>query len=192
MGDSLRLSTVSCMPRPVLVQLLEEHARAGSRLDLRLDGREWAYPLSCGEVAYLVLDLLVLGEGVAPWSRGVQWDLAGEGRSTEARLLLRPAAPRELAAELQWQARGHARRHAAQTTADPLEGRDFEAHYRAFQLDLDQHVRRFDALAQLFIDDLLRALPLLCSDEEQEACVLERLRATAGRFCRASALAAAG
>ena len=191
MGDSRRLPAVSSMPRSALVPLLEEHAQAGSRLDLRLDGREWAYPLSSGDVAYLVLDLLVLGEGVAPWSRGVQWDLAGEGRSTEARLLLRPSAPRELAQELHWQARGHALRQARQHAADPLEARDFEAHYRAFQLDLDKHVRRFDTLAQLFIDDLLRALPLVCCDEEQEAGVLERLRATAGRFCRASTLAAA-
>lgn len=190
MHDVLHLSRVPSLPGSGLVALLVRHAQAGSRLDLRLDGRQWAYPLRSGDVAYLVLDLLVLGEGLAPWCRGVQWDLVGEGRRGAARLLLRPSAPRELAQELQWQARGHALRQAPHATAYPLETRDFEAHYRAFQLDLDKHVRRFDTLAQLFIDDLLRALPLVCSDVEQQAAVLERLRATAGRFCRAGAHAA--
>lgn len=191
MSAHLTMSDVAQSSRADLVGLLERRAASGAQLELRLDGREWAYPMRGGAVAYMVLDLLVLGEGVAPWCRGVQWDLDGEGRGTVARLVLRPAAPRELADELQWQARGHAARLAGDPGVGATHGgRDFEAHYRAFQLDLDRHVRRFDALAKLFLADVVRTLPLLCGDAEQEAAVLERLQATASRFLPRHALSA--
>lgn len=183
MHARLHISEVASSSRVDLVDLIERRAASGAQLELVLEGREWTYPLQGGAVAYLVLDLLVLGEGVAPWCRGVQWDLDGEGPGTEARLFMRPAAPRELADELQWQARGHAARRAGGPgLVEARQGRDFEAHYRAFQLDLDRHVRRFDTLAQLFLHDVVRTLPFLCCDAEQEAAVLERLQATASRF----------